>query len=146
MYNTPKKEVESQVSISKLDSDSKELVAGATLEVKDKDGNVIETFVSEDTAHIINGLSAGTYTVTETDAPDGYELSTTPVEFTVTEGSEEVVNVVVYNTKEATETSGEEIAVPPTGKNKTAISSMIGLIIMVIGSVFITKKVKKNGI
>ena len=145
MYNTPKKVVRPQVNISKLDSSTKEYVSGATLEVKNSKGEVIETFVSEQSAHVIKDLEPGTYTLTETDAPDGYDLAESSVTFTVLEDSDEAVNVVMYNTK--TVVSGEEIAVPSTGSFTTTISTLFGTIVLISGSVLIAKNLKKkNGI
>ena len=46
--------------------------------------------------HVIRNLKNGTYTVTETSAPKGYLLNSTPVKFTITETNEAKI-VRVYN-------------------------------------------------
>lgn len=137
-----------KVVISKQDITNKEELPGATLVVKDSEGNEIDKWVSGTTPHEIPNLKPGTYTLTETIAPEGYELSTETIEFTVDENGG-TTNVVMYNTpvKEETptpETPTEEVAVPSTGSNKTIASSMIGALIIIIGSVLITKNIKKN--
>lgn len=144
MYNTPTKKVESKVSISKVDSDSKDFVEGATLQILDNKGNVVKTIISESKATIIEGLEAGTYTLIETEAPDGYELSSEKVEFTIKENSEETVYVTFTNKKTPEETPKEEVVVPDTASYKTIASSMIGIITLIAGSVLITKNLKKK--
>lgn len=143
MYNTPIKK-ESRVSISKLDADSKDFVAGATLEIRDENGNVVKTFTSGTNAYVITGLKPGKYVLVETSAPEGYELSKESKKFTILDNSDELVEVVMYNKKQPEK--GEEVAVPATGKRSTVISSLIGFIVLSVGSVLITKKIKKNEI
>ena len=65
------------VKVSKVDiADGKEL-EGAHIQVIDKDGNVVEEWISTKEAHEITGLKTGeTYTLRETVAPDGYDLTT----------------------------------------------------------------------
>ena len=64
------------VKISKVDiTDQKEL-AGAHIQVIDKDGNVVEEWDSTWEAHEVTGLKPGeTYTLRETIAPDGYTVT-----------------------------------------------------------------------
>ena len=143
MYNTPIKK-ESRVSISKLDLDSKDFVAGATLEIRDENGNVVKKFTSGTNAYVITGLKPGKYVLVETVAPSGYELSSESKEFTILEDSDELVEVVMYNKKQVE--TPQEVAVPATGKKSTIMSSLIGFIVLSIGSVLITKKIKKNEI
>lgn len=73
------------VVINKVDATTGNNIAGATLVVKDSNGNVIETFTSTTSGYEINGLSNGTYTVTETQAPAGYKLNSEPVTFTISD-------------------------------------------------------------
>ena len=62
-----------RVKISKADITTHEEIPGATLRVLDKDGNVVDEWVSEDTPHYMEAmLVAGeTYTLEETLVPDG---------------------------------------------------------------------------
>ena len=84
------------VRISKLDAGSGKELAGATLVVKDSKGNIIDEWVSDGSVHVINNLEIGTYTLTETFAPDGYILNEEKVTFTITKDKLET-SAVMYN-------------------------------------------------
>ena len=77
------KEFERNATIIKIDSVTKDPVAGATLVVKDSTGKVIDEFVTTTEPHKLTGLEDGTYTVEETKAPTGYEKTAKIYEFTV---------------------------------------------------------------
>lgn len=57
-------------------------IAGAELELQDKDGKVVESWTSETSPHRINRIKAGTYTLIETKAPNGYKKAK-PIKCTV---------------------------------------------------------------
>ena len=62
--------------VSKRDLTNDEELPGATLSIKDSDGNVVESWVSTDTPHRVTGLHLGdAYTLTETRPADGYALA-----------------------------------------------------------------------
>ena len=86
-----------KVRISKQDITTGEELPGATLQIIDEDGNVVEEWVSTDEAHFIEGkLIAGKeYTLRETIAPDGYEIAN-EIRFTVNEDGS-VTEVVMYD-------------------------------------------------
>ena len=86
-----------KVRISKQDITTGEELPGATLQIIDEDGNVVEEWVSTDEAHFIEGkLIAGKeYTLRETIAPDGYEIAN-EISFTVNEDGS-VTEVVMYD-------------------------------------------------
>ena len=79
----------SKVTITKIDADTEEPLAGATFELKDSSGKVVATWTSTTSSHVIKNLPNGTYTVEETKAPDGYELSEEVVKFTIDDNSRE---------------------------------------------------------
>lgn len=62
--------------VSKRDLTNDEELPGATLTIKDADGNIVESWVSTDTPHRVTGLHLGdAYTLTETRPADGYTLA-----------------------------------------------------------------------
>lgn len=71
-----------KVQISKIDIATGKELPGAELVIKDKDGNTVAQWVSEDKPHYIEKLPAGEYTLTEITAPNGYQLAES-IAFTV---------------------------------------------------------------
>lgn len=92
-YNQAK---DSVVSIIKLDKNTNNPIAGATLVVKDANGNEIKKFKSSINGYTITGLSNGVYTVEEIEAPEGYELSEEKETFTL-DNTTKTVEVKFYN-------------------------------------------------
>ena len=65
-----------QMWVSKRDLTNDEELPGATLAIKDMDGNTVTTWVSTDEPHRVTGLHFGeSYTLTEIRAADGYALA-----------------------------------------------------------------------
>lgn len=138
MKNYPKDEP-IPVYISKQDITTGEELAGAHLELKDSKGKVIEAWVSGNEPHIIEeGLKPGKYFLTEVIAPEGYELSTETVEFVVKEDGTVDGNIIMYNKPETI------VEVPSTSSFKTITASLIGIIVIGLGSMIIYKNYKKN--
>lgn len=71
-----------RVQISKVDIATGKELPGAKLAIKDKGGNTVAQWVSEDKPHYIEKLPAGEYTLTEITAPNGYQLAES-IAFTV---------------------------------------------------------------
>ena len=66
------------VSISKKDITGQEELKGAQLCILDENENVIDSWISGDTAHIVENLTLNkTYYLTETVAPEGYAKANT---------------------------------------------------------------------
>lgn len=127
------------ISISKQDITTGEELPGAHLELKDENGKLIYAWVSTDEPFIIeDGLKPGKYYLSETIAPEGYELSTEVVEFIVKEDGTVDGKVIMYNKPETV------VEVPSTSSFKTMTASLIGLVIIGLGSLIIYKNYKKN--
>lgn len=140
------------VEFSKRDTEGNEL-KGAKLQIVDEKGNAIEEWISDGTNHIVKKLKAGKYVLTETAAPDGYEIAT-DISFevfedgTVKAGNTETVavskdgNPLIVMVDEAE----EKQITPQTGDNRSKLPGIIltgtGLSILVI---LILKSRKKNG-
>ena len=64
-----------RVEAGKVDAATGEPLAGATMQVVDAEGEVIEEWVSGGEPHLIEALAPGGYVLRETEAPEGYELA-----------------------------------------------------------------------
>lgn len=76
-----------KLEISKTDITGENELKGATLSIVDAEGNVIESWVSDGTAHYIERIPIGKYVLREEIAPYGYKIAN-DVEFEVTETKE----------------------------------------------------------
>ena len=81
------KDAYTKVQISKTDMVTKEEIPGAKLTIFDKNGKKVTSWTSGKEPHMIERLPAGTYTLREELAPDGY-LRAEDVKFTVKETGE----------------------------------------------------------
>ena len=88
-----------EVIISKKDSETKELLPGATFRIADSKGNIVYEGTTESNGTLVFEPDyADTYTVIEIKAPNGYQLNQTYIKFTVAEngsvsGTTEMLNV-----------------------------------------------------
>ena len=117
--NTP---IEKLVNILKVDAATGNPLAGATLVVKDSEGNVIEEFVTTEEPHTITGLKDGEYTVEETKAPEGYKKSDEIYKFTISDKTPTALVIFENN---------EIVEVPFTGSNKSLISTLFGSVLLI---------------
>ncbi len=110
-----------QLEFYKKDITSQEELEGATLQIKDKNGNIVDEWVSEKTPHKITGLTVGqTYTMIEVIAPANYKIAQNK-EFTVSDTGK-VQKITMY----------DEL-MPVAKKVKTADDMYIGMYMMLGG-------------
>ena len=83
------------LSVSKQDITNQTELPGAKLTIYDEHNNIIDTWISQETPHIIKGISAGTYRLVEEAAPDGYGIAE-EITFTV-EATGELQTVTMYD-------------------------------------------------
>lgn len=138
-----------KVRISKRDITTGEELPGATLQIIDENGNVVEEWVSTDEAHFIEGkLIAGKeYTLRETIAPDGYEIAN-EISFTVNEDGS-VTEVVMYDehTPDLETPPTVTIDTPNTGvsaDNGAELYLVATAVIMTFGMLICKKNDKKQ--
>ena len=138
-----------KVQISKQDITTGEELPGATLQIIDEDGNVVEEWVSTDEAHFIEGkLIAGKeYTLRETIAPDGYEIAN-EIKFTVNDDGT-VTEVVMYDehTPDLETPPTVTIDTPHTGvsaDNGAELYLVATAVIMAFGMLICKKNDKKQ--
>ena len=133
-----------KVMISKQDITNGKELPGATLQIIDENGNIVEEWVSTSEPHFIEGkLTAGKeYTLKETMAPEGYEIAN-EIKFTVNaDGS--VTEVVMYD--EHTPVP-EKPETPPTDTPHTGVSAdnsvavyLLSVVLLMIVGIIIRKK------
>ena len=71
-----------RLTIEKIDSETKEAVSGATLEIR-KGNEVVKTITTTNTPTVINDIGEGTYKVVEVNTPLGYIKSNKEYEVTI---------------------------------------------------------------
>lgn len=126
----------SKVTVIKIDSNTKQAIAGAKLVLKDSAGNVITRWTSTINGHVIRNLTPGKYVVEEEEPPKGYLLNENKSTFDISNDNKEVTvrfenapkNVVVNITKIDQETeaplAGALLAIKDsTGKEITRFTT-----------------------
>ena len=138
-----------KVRISKQDVTTGEELPGATLQIIDENGNVVEEWVSTNEPHMIEGkLIAGKeYTLKEIIAPEGYEV-TNEIKFTVNADGT-VTEVVMYDehTPDLETPPTVTIDTPNTGvstDNGAELYLIAAAVIMAFGMLICKKNDKKQ--
>ena len=124
------------IDIFKYDQADNTGLAGAEFELKNSEGVVISTVTSGQDGHVvIDGLDAGTYTLTETKAPDGYVKSNTPLTIVIPDDADETftVNVNFANSQ-----------IPHTGGTGTLMFTIGGIVIIATAGVLLLVSRKKK--
>ena len=122
-----------KVKISKQDVTNGKEIPGAQLEVKDKDGNVVDKWTSTSEPHMIEGLTVGKYYLTEKIAPKGYVISEEIIEFEI-KNDGTIDTVVMLNTP--------IVDVPNTASAASIFVTIIGVISVAFGGWIVFKNVK----
>ena len=126
----PKEEVEKEVVFSKVNVGGEE-IAGAKIQIKDAQGQVVKEWTSKAGQSEIIKLKAGTYIFHEEAAPNGY-LKVTDITFEVDEQGKVTVknangNEVKANENKLTVTDKTEPVVPPTPGEKEVLFSKVNV-------------------
>ena len=121
----PTPRTKTEITIRKVGSDNENTdLAGATLAVK-QGNTVVDTWITDGTAHKLS-LSAGTYTLCETEAPEGYEVAA-DIKFQVTDDGTLLINekavegltVTMTDKKKQTPTPTPVVTPTPTPSTTT---------------------------
>ena len=130
MTNEPLKGVD----VSKYEATGEEDLPGATLEIHDTEGNLMDSWVSTTIPHHVV-LEPGAYTLTESIAPEGYLKSESVIEFTVLEDGSVATPVFMRN---------ELIPVPITGSNRSLIVAIASFALIITGTVMLLLSLKNK--
>ncbi|MEQ3592778.1 SpaA isopeptide-forming pilin-related protein [Bacillus albus] len=143
MKNTKKVE-NGQFKLLKKDSESGQLLPGAKFDVIDKDGNVVETIITDGKGEALSKqLPVGTYTLKEVEAPKGYELSSSLVHVDV--AANNIVTVDVLNKKIVEKVTGQFEIVKVDAEDKTKVLSDAEFEVYKDGKKVETLRTDKNG-
>ena len=127
-----------KVRISKQDITTGEELPGATIQIIDKDGNVVDEWVSTTEPHFIEAeLTAGEkYTLHEAAAPDGYVIAN-DVEFTINSDGT-VTEVVMYDEHTP------DLEIPPTVTIDTPNTGVSAAVVVAFGMVICKRNDKEK--
>ncbi len=127
------------VDISSYGSVGDSEFVGVTLEIRDNDNKLVESWVSSEIAHHAT-LEPGLYKLVETKVPKGYEINSEVITFTVLNDGT-VLNKVYIRTNEVV------ADVPITASTRSFVVGAMSVILILIGSTtFVTtmNKVRKQ--
>lgn len=108
--NIENKPITGELEITKKDISDGKLLPNAGFRIKDEDGNVVAEGYTDENGIARFTLRYGKYTYEEFDAPEGYQIDTTPHAFEIREDGE-IVKAEMTNEKIPT------VDVPQTGDN-----------------------------
>src|SRR5690625_2110542 len=80
-------------------NENKDALEGAVFELQDEDGNTLQKDLTTDSDGklFVDDLKPGTYQFVETEAPFGYQLDDTPIEFNIEFNQQERIEIEVKN-------------------------------------------------
>ncbi|WCG36152.1 MSCRAMM family protein [Companilactobacillus farciminis] len=119
------KAIPGSVILTKADAETKNPIAGATFELLDSTGKVIQSGLVTDSSGklAIDDLPVGDYSLVETAAAPGYELDATPLNFTIALNQTTPLALEKFNT--ALDTTPETGSVVLTKVDSSDISKVL---------------------
>lgn len=134
--NIENKPITGELEITKKDISDGKLLPNAGFRIKDEDGNVVAEGYTDENGIARFTLKYGKYTYEEFDAPDGYQIDTTPHAFEIKEDGE-IVKAEMTNEKIPTPDS------PQTGDNSMT-GFWIGLGAIALGGLIALLIIRKK--
>jgi uncharacterized surface anchored protein len=131
-YNKKLETPKGSIEIKKLEQGTNKVLAGATFEVKNTQGAVVGTVTSNANGiATVSGLEYGVYTITETKAPDGYQVLTQAQNVTL---NSEKSSISFYN-KKIQEPKGSLEIVKTDEKGKLLSGAVFHVVSMTTGKI-----------
>lgn len=92
--------IKPSLSFEKKDADTRLAVAGATLRLTKTDdfNRIVDEWETDGTPHMVAEINDGEYTLSEEEAPDGYEIAD-PISFVVKDALTAVTSITMYDKK-----------------------------------------------
>ena len=131
------------IEFIKVDSETKAPLANAGFVIKDGEGNIVQTILTnEDGKGTVAGLLYGKYELVEVKAPKGYNLDATPHSFEINSETKSVDGLTIKNTK----TTNLQINLPQSGENKKVGQriKIVGLLLVFISIYLYVSRLKKR--
>ena len=105
------------VTINKIASDTQKQLAGAHLQILDKNGKVVQNFTTNGEASVFN-LPKGEYTLKEVSAPEGYDVAK---EQPFTVADENITTTIGTTVRAGTGDKGNKIYIPDSSNEEIVI-------------------------
>lgn len=122
-----------------LDKESGSYLTGASLMLKNSDGQILEKWTTDGGVHLISNLKKGTYTIEQESAPEGYHLNEDGVLFKISNKDQDVTMYNVKMTDEEIEearrqnTTSNEVGVDNTLSEKSIWAILGGVLCIGLG-------------
>lgn len=115
------------VELEKLSEETNQPLQGAAFNLEDEEGNVIESdlITDENGQILIANIKDGNYQFVETKAPEGYQLNTTPIKFTIDDTNPEKLHIklTAFNQK-AVSSSSSSSSILSSNSSLSSLSSI----------------------
>lgn len=136
----------SRVAVKKVDADTGETLAGATFTLYDSKGKEVAKAKSgKDGFAEFTDVVPGIYTIKETAAPKGYQISDDEVSVDTTKTNFTLANpIIMRDYKEDTEETPEKPNTPLTGDNAPIVIFIIIFALSIIGGIILLLTRKKR--
>ncbi len=124
-----------KVAINVIDANTSKKLSGIKLEIYDFKNHLVDSFITENDAHIVEKLPIGKYYIKEVSTIDGYILNDNKQTFEVV-NTKEIINIKIENQQNLKE-----------GKIKNEVYLYLGFLILLSGIfiiLFLSKKTKKK--
>ncbi|MED2785989.1 SpaA isopeptide-forming pilin-related protein [Bacillus thuringiensis] len=108
------------IELTKVDIDHHGTLEGAIFNILDQDGKIIREGLKTDQHGkvIVNDLKPGNYQLVETQAPKGYQLDASPINFTIDKAQATPLQITVSNKKIESSSGGDDKPVTPPNKEE----------------------------